>query len=375
MTVDYGTLVAQNSSYTTSPDILHQAYIDQEIRRYLDGVKGALVTKEQFLASQGIVDYVSFNGKEVLKSVLTNAPTDMYETVAFVVANYSKLIRARRGSFEKMYTSVAQNAMRDTMSAYLKVRHSAHGYRRDERFSGGKMLNALRSTDMYLVGYDGLSFINTSHLDSAARQWYRLNFGAGAGEGYNVKPTEPASGGSYRVVMFGVQSNTSLSLNRFKASPNFYIPPGRFSNGESVVNTGTSYGDRFEVLRSRGSGAYGFTQRIRGKRVSGYPFWPGGMSKSGIAAQRFLDAGVQTIAREAPRGNEILLEKIAREALDSELGVSVLSKAAVTDDMLRGIQRLSEQGSKFAEINYQDMANYRRLESQVISYGSGGRKY
>lgn len=338
-------------------------------RAYLQAMRNSLVTKEKILAVNGGTDLSSYFGKTIVTAALAQAPEKARETIGFVAQNYSKIVRAKRGSFQQMYAGVGEEAMNAAVNSFKSIPHSVSGYRRFERDSGGKLVAALQSPNMFLASYDGISFISKSHLDRSAKQWYRLNFGAGPAKGFNIKP-QPARGYDTRVVMFGVPTGLNLDITHNRRSPNFKIPAGKFvgtgSGGSGRVNaTGASYGDAFYP---------GHPTLRKGKSIEGYPYFRGGMSKSGIAAQRFLDAGVVAIAKGAPRGNEVLIRKIAEQALNDVNSSPVMRDIGATEAQLRGVQRLSAMSLLIGKVTQSDEAVIRRAEASVL-FGSSGQRY
>lgn len=317
----------------------------------IDDFRYRLVTAEKALAQQTITGFVSFEGAAAVSQVTTQGTAQMREVLSFIASNYTKAIKSKRGSFRQMYNSVGEEALGAIRASYQEVNHGPSGYRPNERDSGGKLMNALTSSQMYNAEYDGISFINTEYLDRQAKQWYRLNFGAGPAEGFNVRPNRSAS--NTRITLFGEDTGMSMGLGSFGPSRNFYVPAGRFDSEQS------------------GAAFYPGSQFTRSKST---PFHRGSMSRTGIAAQHFLDEGVRSIAINAPRGNEILLRKIAEEALAG--GRNVFAKqAGVNNEMLQGIRQLTQGQLILQERTSEDLARLERLQERTILYGAAGRRY
>jgi hypothetical protein len=151
------------------------------------------------------------------------------------------------------------------------------------RLSGGILLDALKSSNMYSVDEDRVAFINENYLDRQAAHWYRLNFGAGTSEVSNV--SEP-------VRFFGKDSGISLGWSQRRASKSFKLPGGYFTKGEFYIGSSIS------------------------KREPGTT-WTRGQPARRIEGRHFLEPGIVVLARELPKGIEEVLESVTREAIDA----------------------------------------------------------
>jgi len=176
------------------------------------------------------------------------------------------------GRLQEVNTALAIHMRRGVIDAYtrnvLAVR-SAPVYRVGEnRFSGGALLEALSAPSMVEASPRGISFIDDELLDSQARHWYRLNFGALPASESIVAPKP--------IVRFG--RGRAIRLTHLSAQQ----PSGPFRVPELPATRGHFKGD----------GSFYPFYNPGGVRVSGE------FSKRGIGARRFLDEGLVAFARE-----------------------------------------------------------------------------
>lgn len=125
--------------------------------------------------------------------------------------------------------------------------------RESERDANGRMEAALSSPEFFRATYDGIGFGNVRLLDRTARQWHRLNFGAGDAAGPGAR--------QYPVRWQGLVLGT-VGFTDGPSRP-FAMPRGIFREGAFYPR-----GPR-PIYRTRG-----------------------------IQAWHFLDAGPETLARE-----------------------------------------------------------------------------
>lgn len=297
----------------------------------------------------GVRNFTSVNGKSVVRAAYSNATGQVAEILKLVTANYSKAIAARKGTFKNMYENVGTMAIEAVGKSYTVV--PGKRYRPSERETG-KLFKAITSPNMYRASYDGIDFINTAWLDGQAKQWYRLQFGAGPGVGAGGgRPRR--RGVATRVVFFGQDTGMRLKLNQ-GPSANFYIPPGYFigDNGQPVARSKTISRQPFMLLNKAQRGNL---------KTAPKEIWRGGMSLHGIAAQRYLDSGVEVIAKLVPAGNERILSLLAKEAIES--GTGTFAKAALTRSELVGIQQLAETGAQMRKLSAQQKAFVSKLRA------------
>lgn len=174
-------------------------------------------------------------------------------------------------TFRRANYIIGLRAQQSTAAAYSqrRPRRRLPSYRvgpLQGRYAGGALLRAIKAPDFFRATATGLQFINTSRLDREAKQWKRLNFGAGAGA---IRPP-----GRYEVSFNGLLVAT-LGLTP-DPRPGFKMPPGFFLGPNGRVQRGGE----------PGTGMF-------------YPTGRPLMSPTyGIVGTNFLDAGVRRIARE-----------------------------------------------------------------------------
>lgn len=191
----------------------------------------------------------------------------------YVQVTSSAVQRNREGRIKTIHREAAEDALVSVRDAFMRrPRPHSPQYRVGEsRISGGRLLSAITSPEMYRVGRDGLDFINPNFLDREAAHWYRMNFGVGA----NAAGTKP--GRAAKITIFGVTSATDLALTSFGPSRSpMTMPPGYFEGA--------------------------------GPRSPFYPkpFRRSNIPTLGITGSRFLDAGVNRLARTIPQQYEKL---------------------------------------------------------------------
>ncbi len=316
----------------------------------------------------------SFSGKEMVKTAYMNASSEAYAIMGVIADTYAKSMSARKGSFRQMYQQVGMEALASVGRSYAARRSSqAPPYRANtkapfERYAGGKLARALADPKMFRAASDGIEFVNQPWLDTQARQWYRLQWGAGPGQGREVGPRRPGVATS-RIVLFGQQAGTMGISGR--PSANFYVPRGTFTQGQ-FIPANYAAGQEKAAIRQKHSSAASIGAFARPDRKS-VGFWGGGMSKSGIAAQHYLESGVATIARLAPANNEKLLGLLAAEAM--ELGTGPLAKAAVSQADLQAIRQMAEASKAILSFTGKEGAQIKRVMAGVTSFGPRGQRF
>jgi hypothetical protein len=302
----------------------------------------------------------------------------------------------------QMYEAVGRKAQSATVDAYKRSKYIKLGmsYRYGDpgkyrRFSNNALLNALQSPTFYRVGPDGLSFINAPMLDRAAKQWYRLNFGAGSKANKGASPQMP------EIVMFGQRIGRGPDLSKFRPSRPFGMPAGMWSDdlkektssGIKQVKNGRAFYPRF--LMQTKDGFWGKAQRdekgkvvpVKGAISAKRAEFPVGITK-GIAAARFLDVGVASINRNLPMALESLMfewvEQAAGKARKRSLvtGVSESKNLAPGGPMFNPMKqaemdsrRVYKQMEKFMEQQSQRRrANYDRFGRAARSFSAGRRR-
>lgn len=138
----------------------------------------------------------------------------------------SESVKGRKG-LEELHARMAAELKSRVLTAYLSsgigrgpsYRFNDPGKLR--RYSNKQMVKALQSDA--LVSYDskGIYFPNTQKMSAIAKQWYRLNFGAGP-RGGKGRPKQSNMGFGYGAG--GGKTGIKLNFDGFKPSNNFYVP-------------------------------------------------------------------------------------------------------------------------------------------------------
>ncbi len=220
------------------------------------------------------------------------------------------------GQRQQMFEKIGQKAQKSVVASYDQVvtrganaRGNRYPYRLqarqpNKRYAGGRLRGALKHKRFYEATADGLRFINVDHLTRTARQWARLNAGAGpAGQGSRRRFTVTWS--NLVVGAIGVEQ---------AARPAFYLPRGYwFARGPGQVVSADSGRVGLDEFYPMGTGPFRGRRRTDtgAHRTPGpYVGWGPGIGKRrpsrGIRARNFLDAGAETIARQVPKGYEQL---------------------------------------------------------------------
>lgn len=292
--------------------------------------------------------------------------------IATVMDLYAEVLKSnyrnRRRRMNRVNQIVAADVRERVLVAYdqrvKSGRSGPSGYRANapgkwKRYAGGKMELGLEDPGFINTGFDGINFANMNVLDRYAKQWYRLNFGAGP-RGQGGGRYRP---GEYRLNLFGQATGAPVSLKQYKASAAYRVPAGLFfdPNTGSVQNLSGSRRRRDifqpkgapveDKLRKKLSNRQG---RSYGLVKSGTPVWKGGMSR-GFAGYHFLDAGVRRLAGIWPLAMLRLIEEWVEEASQVQTGPVALTvpTSAQLDANLavisRELDRLSNQ-DKYAGI-------------------------
>lgn len=184
-----------------------------------------------------IRNYVNFCMREFIKGVHAQCVGEEAEIVrVFAELTRQGIVRNYESRIKTVHKEAGEKALGVIVAAYKNRPHQRRigSYRENDahyRDSGRKLENALGDNRMFRVAYDGIDFIDPNWLDSQARQWYRLNFGAGAAGG--------GKGRAARMTMFG-KSVGQVSLNNFKKSSAFTIPYGFWMAGGRIEQWGAS---------------------------------------------------------------------------------------------------------------------------------------
>ena len=298
------------------------------VQRYY--ARSGVVRAQAELERRGIQIASTLTIDSVVSNAAIGATGEVADAISVIAQTYKAFLDQKSGTFRKMWDDVGQEAINATVIAYENkstgnrggVSSAKRNYRssasdRFRRYGGGKLGKALRSKAMYQATPQGILFINRTHLDIAAKQWYRLEFGAGPRANTGKKH------GNKQVKLFGKNAG-KISLLGFKRSPNFLVPKGFWSPAD------TQPGGRVDLVKPsdsrRGQDVFVPANYYGGKEFAGFvqqyrnagqdpPFHANRFYGRGIASQAFLDAGVNAIAKNGPIGLERIFSEIAEESI------------------------------------------------------------
>lgn len=306
-------------------------------------LRADLARDVQFRCGRAFRGYNTVIATEVIEAASAMVANELGDNLAIFARAMATKMARDRPRVATIHRTAAILAQRSVVNSYKGSRNKA---RRDtlgisatggdpalagNRYARGAMLKALSSSGFFIARYDGVSFINAANLDRAARQWYRLNFGAGA-KGANTRRP-----GEYTMRFFG-QPTLPLSLNRFGPSPAYRMPPGLWTHNDGRSAPGSpiqgAQGTHFFMPSSS------YDKRL-------YPVYDARLSR-GFRGMNFLDAGIRTLSQEIPKGwTQLMLEWFKESA---ELGKGPVAFFLDQDDSARAFQYLQQEAKALDSI-------------------------
>lgn len=273
-------------------------------------------------AGQEISSFATLSVQSAIAAIIKTVDSDTRNYLkGYAQLTGASITRNRETRLKNLHTDLAEDALDAIEKAYLshfdKGTHSSN-YRQmsgaDGRYSGGKLLTALTAPEMYSATRDGVAIINPLWLDSQAKQWYRMNYGAGA-KGKNT----PKGPGAQQVVIFGQQSPIDSGLNNFGPSPSYFLPPGYWRE----QGTGKAFGNDRSRLRFKDE-----FYLLGGSKFAG-----GRQPKVslGFAGSRFLDAGVARLIQTTPQAYDRLIVEWFNEYTNTAGGPFAHESVRITD--------------------------------------------
>lgn len=261
---------------------------------------------------------LSLRSAAVVESAMLRTIGALFNDVAFV--------RQQGGKIRDAHHSIGEAARLSTQNAYThrRFRRPPGSYRLDDtghnqRYAGGALRKALGSGKGHVDADEyGLRFLNVDVLNEEAKQWRRLNYGAGGKAG--EAPTQfPIQWGGMVVATLGLPADPR---------PAFKIPRGYWVGPDGKrVGAGAGLNDRFFPIGTSSN------EISRAESFRGRPS-PARMT-AGIAASNFIDAGVRRIANEIPSAYIALYaewhdQNLARmEQIAEQAGVAVAARDEV----------------------------------------------
>ena len=241
------------------------------------------------LSQVGISMGVQFSVNSMIAQISKSAEIATVDAMDDLANSYATILRSRRRNLQKANEAIAQEALKAIVQARQVADLGHPDYRsgdlgKTKRFSGGVLDRALGSSQMFIASPNGVAFGNSQLLDREAKQWFRLNYGHGGGS--RTPRTFP-------VVLFE-QEVSRISDKTTGHASGFLMPAGFFNSG-----------DRRFYLAGESD-----------HRTDDSAIVDQGTSAT-ITGQRFLDAGLEVVARGVPAAAERATIEAFREAVNS----------------------------------------------------------
>lgn len=206
---------------------------------------------------------------------------------------------------------------------------------RNRRYAGGMLRSVLAAPSFFRATPDSLLFINEARLNKAAKQWARLNAGAGARAGSARRPMEVR----WSNVVVGV-----LGVG-MAPRPSYSMPRGYwFARSEGAVVSASAGRRGRDEFYPAGTGPFRGRTRVERRVKGGDPAGPGLMAgrggkrpSKGFRGRQFLDAGTDRIADQYPK----LLSQLYRNLWDAGVAGAAGSGAPVTGPRPRRLKGTS----------------------------------
>lgn len=312
---------------------------------------------------RGINFMVDISMKQALGDASFIVSEQAKSNVGLVGKVYSAAIRTRWRQITKINRQVADAAIDSMVGKYDTVRSAGRArdalgfrdafgdvpYRASERYSGGRLRRALNSPLQASAAVNGVSFLNETLLDNAAKQWARLNFGAGPRA--NTAPR--GLGGAVRTPDLSLKFFSAVLADSGVAVGKLTHPYG--PKGAFKIPTGLWLDDTSKVIApnmSRRGQDYFFPSKNiyatlkkarsenKGKKIIIRNYQIGKVTQ-GVAAWGFIEAGLSSLSRNFPAANAAWMLQIFREA-QSESGAGIPGKLAIPMDRTNAIVKALE---------------------------------
>lgn len=317
--------------------------------------------------AQGINYAVSLSMTDVINNTVAQVTGETQVAMTQIGRVFGQAIRNRSSSRLKINQAIADEAIAAMLARYDEVRKgrpagsARSAYRQNERFSGGLLRSALASPSQAQPTLDGIVFLNTTLLDQTAKQWARLNFGAGPRAGMRTGQSSSAYPGRNLLGRGNFRTNAEfLSSALGDGVPAFqtklpYGPKGAFwmPAGFWMETTTSPIG----ASRSRtGQDAF-FLKIDKTKQLNNIGSRKGKVSSfrqdrkltQGVQAWGFLEAGMNVIARELPYQTGNFLQQVFDEA-KINYEASIPGKLAVsTPTVARAALLLDQQSASLIQ--------------------------
>jgi hypothetical protein len=264
----------------------------------------------------------------VSQKVMMDAVAQSERALAGLVAKYAKSLKRnvnRREDLQMMHKDLARAAQAAILQAYDEGQDAREGaprqsYRFNDpgkmmRYSNKRMRKGLGDPLLFRADAVGIGAVNTRMLDSIAKQWYRLNFGAlpnAKMTGYfgpfadknsktfgNAIYARMGVAGQGTLKILGMASQNKINISKYGPSKPFFVPNSPRVVGVASQNAyaQTPAPGDFRKFKTRASTTVVDRSRRQYIYVYGKGF-KGGFNPvmaRGIAGTQFLNAGVKVI--------------------------------------------------------------------------------
>jgi hypothetical protein len=244
---------------------------DYRISSSASNAIGKLIAKES-----------SYIGAAAMKAVSAGSRGSM--NLVRVLASGLEQQMSDGSDLRKVHEEVAANMRQAVKSSFEQTVKSRPGQYRggQNRISDGVLKRAITDPSMAVGTEEGIDFVNERKLDTEARHWKRLNFGAlGTAQSGRTAKSYPLRFDGVTLFRVGFSD---------QSRPAFSLPPGAFSSPEGVFQPHDS------------------------TRTGMDRFYPGGVGTRlriptrGIKPREFLDAGLRRMVEDLPVAYMTMIE-------------------------------------------------------------------
>lgn len=311
-------------AYRVATNVRYDAYRREVLGIEFERARLNTVVKRQ--ADLGISRMVNLSMRDILANAQYGAKHETADSLGLIAKTYNKAIDQRWREVIGINRKVADRAIQDMLIRYDKVRKRSTigSYREGDRFAGGVLRAALANPSQATVTIDGVAFLNPELLDESAKQWARLNFGAGA----------RANKGDGKAAVGGTVTTEFLSTALGETLPTFsidlpYGPGDAFTMPRGIFSSSTgglSAASRSVVpYDANNRGQHAFYALSTDKEVAKIvkAGGNGAIMTAGVAAWGFIEAGVASLARNLPAANSSFMQRILEETQqDAAAGIA-----------------------------------------------------
>ena len=259
--------------------------LDREARRLL----GDFAQGEVMRAAQ--IDLL-----DQIKAALFTLTKASSKTMAAFIGGIRDGIPTLKTEVDKVHQRVGEQVQEAILGAYDNSLLGTPPYRvhailsKNRRYAGGILRSVLASPNFVTADSSGISIGNTRELDARARQWRRLNYGAGS-----------AAGGDAGIVAVRWSNQEFYLAEPGAPRPAFRIPAGAWFGQEFYPVSELQARFRL-VSHLLGQGKVSSSQA-----QSSFEQLRGGIRQEprytrGIRGKHFMAAGLEVAAEALPRG-------------------------------------------------------------------------